>query len=162
MKIIYVHHANREMGNPPSENDDISKLGEQDAKIVSKLIEKAVEIGKAKGQEIKCIYTSPYLRCKKTAQIINEKINLPIIEDDRLNEIAKDELWTNLQKRMRDCIKDVVLKYKDTDTVICVTSGINVGIFFSIANKMPISENLSIIGVPNCCPLIFNIDKTCF
>ena len=45
MKIIYVHHAHRKMGNPPSQDDDITKLGKQDAKLVGELLVLAREKG---------------------------------------------------------------------------------------------------------------------
>lgn len=64
MKIIYVHHAHRKMGNPPSQDDDITELGKQDAKLVGELLVLARE----KGTNIKAIYTSPFKRCIKTAK----------------------------------------------------------------------------------------------
>ena len=39
MKVIYCHHAHRNKSNPPSQNDDITKIGEKDADIVVKGIE---------------------------------------------------------------------------------------------------------------------------
>lgn len=38
MKIIYVHHALREKGNPPTQNDNIHPLGYKDAEIVAELL----------------------------------------------------------------------------------------------------------------------------
>jgi len=159
MKIIYVHHGNRELGNPPSQDDNITKLGKKDAKIVSELMLKS----KKAGTNFKCIYSSPYFRCKKTAKIINKKLNLPIIMDDRLNEFdSKNETWIDLQTRVRECIKDIVYKFDKNDAVICVTSGVNVVAFISLANKQKPSESAAFIGISSCSPLIFNIDKDCF
>ena len=40
MKIIYVHHALRQVGNPPTQDDKLQPLGIKDAKIASKLTHK--------------------------------------------------------------------------------------------------------------------------
>lgn len=170
MKIIYVHHALREKGNPPSQDDKIQPLGLQDAEIVAELMKKMSEYS-----NIKAIYTSPYFRCAKTAEIINKHINVPIYEDPRFNEfnkvfdiiegnktITKTESWIDCQIRIREAIKDIVFKYDDNDTVICVTSGVNITAFISLAFKIQPSENLPFPMVPSCSPIGFDIDKDCF
>ena len=86
MKIIYVHHALREVGNPPSQDDKIQPLGIKDAKTTAELLKIMSEQSKS---TFKAIYTSPYYRCAKTAEIINKHINLPIYEDPRFNEFNK-------------------------------------------------------------------------
>ncbi len=160
MKIIYIHHANRKKGNPPSKNDDITRLGTKDAKLVEKLLYNA----KKAGMTIKTIYSSPFLRCAKTAKIINKRLKLPIVFDQRLNEKGSvpNESWLDLQKRVRDCIKDAVKDHKNQEAAICVTSGVNVAAFISLANKQKPSKNAAYIGVPNCCPLVFDIDESSF
>lgn len=160
MKIVYVHHANRKKGNPPSQDDDITKIGKKDAKLVARILLEA----KKKGENIKSIYTSSFYRCKKTAEIINKKLNIPIYFDERLNEggSVPGEVWLDIQNRVRNSIKDIVFKYGEKDTVICVTSGVNVAAFISLANKQKPSVDAAFIGVPNCCPLAFKIDKSCF
>ena len=160
MKIIYMHHAQREQNNPPTQQDDITALGQKDAEIVASLMKEANE----KYFSIKAIYSSPFYRCKKTAEIINKKLNLPIVYDDRLNEFgsAKGETWLGLQKRVRACIKDIVYQYGENDGIICITSGVNVSAFIGLANKQKPSKNAAFIGVISCSPLIFNIDKENF
>lgn len=171
MKIIYCHHALRKLGNPPSQNDDIKKLGKKDAKLVSDILLDAQK----HGSNIKAIYTSPYLRCKKTAEIINKHINVPIIEDSRLNEFVNvhhavkyglsadaSENWVDCQNRVIECIKDIVLSFNDNDTVICVTSGVNITAFISVAFKIKPNNNLPFPLVPSCSPIGFNIDKSFF
>ena len=74
----------------------------------------------------------------------------------------KGETWVELQQRVRDCIKDVVNDFNDDDAVICVTSGVNVAAFISLANKQKPSANAAVVWVPSCSPLVFNIDKSCF
>ena len=83
MKIFYVHHALRAKGNPPSQDDGLKELGVQDAKIVAQIFEDYKQY-----LNIKAIYTSPYFRCKKTAEIINEKLNVPIFYEPRFNEFV--------------------------------------------------------------------------
>ncbi|MGN0961433.1 MAG: phosphoglycerate mutase family protein, partial [Christensenellales bacterium] len=86
MKIIYVHHALREIGNPPSQDDKIQPLGLKDADTTADLLKIMSDKSKSK---FKAIYTSPYYRCSKTAEIINKHLNLPIYEDSRFNEFNK-------------------------------------------------------------------------
>lgn len=155
MKIIYIHHGNRKKGNPPTQNDDLTKIGYKDCKLVANLLnndeikEKAV-----------AIYTSPYFRCIKTAQIINKKIKLPIIEDERLNEFdSRKENWIELQNRVDDCINTILKKYNNDKIVICVTSGVNIVAFMNKAYNLPASNNAPFIGVPNCCPIVFDFKK---
>lgn len=172
MKIIYVHHALRNVGNPPSQEDGILPLGLKDAEITAEILKTMSDKSKS---EFKAIYTSPYFRCKKTAGIINTHINLPIFEDPRFNEfnkvfdviegnktITKTETWSECQMRIREAIKDIVFNYDDNDTVICVTSGVNITAFIGLAYKIPISENMPFPWVPSCSPICFEIDKNCF
>ena len=172
MLIIYVHHALRQVGNPPSQDDKIQPLGIKDAEITAEIIKTMVDKSKS---NFKAIYTSPYFRCSKTAEIINKHINLPIYEEPRFNEFnnvfqtisgkeldAKQETWTECQLRIRDAIKDIVYSYDDNDAVICVTSGVNITAFISLAYKIKPSEDLPFPWVQSCSPIAFDIDKNCF
>lgn len=154
MKIIYIHHGQRLLGNPPTQEDKLTDLGTHDCNLVAELLN-----GKNK-EKIKAIYTSPFYRCSKTAELINKNINVPIINDDRLNEFSsKIETWTNLQERVLNCINDIVEKYEEDDTVICVTSGVNVCAFINKAYNIKPNENTPFIGIISCSPLIFNYKK---
>lgn len=170
MKIIYVHHALREKGNPPSQNDNIQPLGEKDAEIVAELLKMMPE-----KYNVKAIFTSPYYRCAKTAEIINSYIQVPIFEEPRFNEFnnvfnvvegkkstGKTESWLECQLRIRDAIKDIVDKYEDKGAVVCVTSGVNITAFISLAFKIKPSEDLPFPMIPSCSPIGFDIDKSCF
>ena len=172
MQIIYVHHALRKVGNPPSQDDKIQLLGIKDAEITAELLKEMSDKSKS---NFKAIYTSPYYRCAKTAEIINKHLNLPIYEDSRFNEfnnvfevleggksITKAETWTECQIRIREAIKDIVNKYDENDTIICVTSGVNITAFIGLAYKIPVSDNLPFPWVPSCSPIGFEIDKSCF
>lgn len=170
MKIIYVHHALRKKGNPPTQEDKIQPLGMKDAKITAKLL-----LGMTKNSTPKAIYTSPYYRCAKTAEIISKKVKAPIYIEPRFNEfnkifqviengqtVTKTETWEECQQRIRQAIKEIVEKYDDNDTVVCVTSGVNLAAFISLAFKIQPSQNIPFPSVPSCSPIGFEIDKSCF
>ena len=161
MNIIYVHHALREVGNPPTQDDKIQPLGIKDAETTAELLKGMKEKSKSK---FKAIYTSPYFRCAKTAEIINKYLNLPIYEEPRFNEfknvfeavqngttVSNTETWTECQTRIRDAIKDIVNTYDDNDTVICVTSGVNITAFSSRYFSQS-SCNLSACSSVRSCP----------
>jgi len=125
MRIIYMHHAEREIG--PNHNDpelrqleDITTLGVKDAENMAE---------RYKDENITAIITSPYLRCRHTAEIINKYHNVPIIDDERFNESKKGEGWENLLIRNIEAIDDIVHNYTDEDVIVCVTSGINLVAF---------------------------------
>ena len=163
MRIIYCHHAMRDFGDPPGPNDDITLLGEKDAVLTGQILV-------AKKNQIKAIYTSPYLRCRKTAELVNQSINVPIIEDARLNEYTmwiegvKQEGWVDLQKRMRASLKDIVEKYGDSkdNAVVVVTSGVNVVAFINAIYRLEPSEKAPFIWIPSCSPMVFDLDKSHF
>jgi len=169
MKIFYVHHALRDKGNPPSQNDGILPLGEEDAYITAKIFEQYKQF-----LNIKAIYTSPYFRCKKTAEIINEKLNVPIYDEPRFNEfvsvfslvkgekeVEAIETWEDCQKRIQEAIKEIVNKHEENknDVVICVTSGVNITGFINLAYGLNASNDKPFPMVPSCSPIGFEITK---
>ena len=125
MRIVYMHHAERNIGENHHDpilrqEEDITELGIKDAEIIAE---------RFKNQKITAIYTSPYLRCTHTAEIINKYHNVPIIHEDRLNEMNSGEEWKDLLKRNMEAIDDIVNKHDDDDLIICVTSGVNLSAF---------------------------------
>lgn len=163
MKIFYVHHALRDIANPPTQEDGLKELGIKDANIVAEIFED----GK-KHINVKAIYTSSFYRCKETAKIINKYLDVPIIEDERLNECGsvyyeeRKENWKECQERILESIKDIVFKYDEKDTVICVTSGVNLTAFICAAYKIKPSSTLTYPMVPSCSPIGFEISKDNF
>ena len=156
MLFIYVHHALRKRHNgSPSQEDGIERLGVIDAKITAKIIKQAT-----KKIKISKLYCGSYIRYKKTANIINKQLNLPIIEDIRLNEFYKSiESWIQLQQRVLNFIQDIANSHDDNDCVICITSGVNIISFILAAmNKKPYKD-APFIGVPSCSPMAFEIKK---
>ena len=124
---------------------------------------------------VKAIYTSPFYRCQETARLINKHLNVPIIEDERLNEFGsvhlavkgledkeEKETWKECQERIMESIKDIVFKYDDKDTVICVTSGVNLTAFICAAYGIEPNSKLPFPLVPSCSPIGFEINKNNF
>lgn len=152
MNIIYCHHAQRDYtGN---QNDDITALGRMDAELVGKFMKKI--------KNIKAIYSSPYFRCMETARLINKSLGVPIIEEERFNEfVSKEnkETWVDLQRRVIAGIEDIVNKYSNEDTVICVTSGVNIAGFIDWNLGLKPSEKMAYLGIISCSPIIFKYNK---
>lgn len=99
---------------------------------------------------------------KKTAKIINKLIDIPIFEEERLNEFGsiKEEKWIDCQIRIRDFLKDIIAKYNDEDVIICVTSGVNLTAFIGQFYKIKSSNKLPYPIVPSCSPIGFEINKS--
>lgn len=156
MKVIYIHHAQRDRGIRLSQDDDITKLGEQDAHIVARLTEQA-----NKKYNITAIYSSTFFRCKKTAEIVNQYINVPIIDEPRLNEAKSNpgETWLDTQKRIIEALDEIVKRHSEDEAVICVTSGINLSAFVCKLFNVEPSEKLPRLGVPSCSPILFDFPK---
>ena len=67
MKILYVHHAERDRTTKCSDRQlqDITENGKTEALLLAE---------KLKQIKVSAIYTSPYLRCRHTAELINKYI----------------------------------------------------------------------------------------
>lgn len=155
MRIIYMHHAERNIGenhNDPvlRQLEDITKRGIQETELLSE---------KFKKQDITAIFTSPYLRCKHTAEIINKYHNVPIIEDERFNEMNTGEEWEHLLKRNMDAIDDIVKKYSDEDTIICITSGVNLTAFICYFYNIKPTNSVPWSQAGSISPINFTIGK---
>lgn len=143
MKVIYMHHAERKI------DDSIDR---QMHDITDRGIEEAKNIGeRLKGRsDIKAIYTSPYKRCMHTSQIMNEYLDVPIIKDSRFNEKEKTESWKEFLNRNISLLRELDNKYCSNDTIICMTSGVNLSAFICYfynikpGNKIPWSQSVSI------------------
>lgn len=150
-----MHHAERDLGKRDRDYqlrqlDDITERGIKEAEILAERL---------KSQKVTAIVTSSYLRCKHTAEIINQYCSAPIVEDERLNEMAPEEEWKDLLIRNMSAIDDIVNSYDDDSTIICVTSGVNftafICYFYGIepSNHVPWSQAAAIS------PVIFTIGK---
>ena len=155
MKIVYMHHAERNIGK--NHNDlklrqleDITERGIKEAEILAERI---------KNQNITAIVTSPYLRCKHTAEIINKYHNSPIVEDERFNEMNYGEEWNDLLKRNIEAIDNIVKSYNDDDTIICVTSGVNFSAFVCYFYNIEPTNDTPWSQAADISPIIFTSGK---
>ena len=150
MRIIYCHHAEREV-NPHklrSQADDITANGFKDAQLVSEALS---------NQKVTAIYTSDFYRCKKTAQIINQAFGVPVYEEPRFNEVGsvEGEEWKACLERNIAAIRDILAKYNDDATIICVTSGVNLSAFICANLNQKPTNDFPFIGATNCAPIEF-------
>ena len=122
MKIVYIHHAERDRynGNVPRQEQDITEDGEMEARLLSKKMSYLNPVA---------IYSSPYKRCLHTAEILRGDLNIPIIEDSRFNEYDVVETYPEFLKRNMKAIDDIINKHDEDDVVLCVTSGVNLSAF---------------------------------
>ena len=155
MKIIYMHHAERDIGknhnNPKLRQlEDITELGKKEAELLAERL---------KNINVTAIVTSPYLRCKHTAEIINKFHNSPIIYDERFNEMNSNEEWEHLLKRNIAAIDDIVNSYEDDDTIICITSGVNFSAFVCYFYDIKPTNNVPWSQAGAISPINFTIGK---
>ena len=156
MKIVYMHHAERdkssdaEWGSFERTFDDITELGEKQTELLAQRL---------KNEKISAIVSSPYLRCIHTAEIINKYHNLEIKEDSRFNEIQKDEEWVSLLRRNMEAIDDIVKSHSDDEVILCVTSGVNISAFICYAYNIFPSNDIPWSQACDISPVIFNIKK---
>ena len=150
MKIIYCHHAERAVDKRKarSQEDDITDNGFKDAQLVAEMLS---------NQKITAIYTSNFYRCKKTAQIINTKIEAPIFEEERFNEVGsvEGEDWKDCLTRNIDALNEIMLKYNDDATILCVASGINLSAFVCWNLGLKPTRDIPFMGATNCAPIVF-------
>ena len=151
MKMIYIHHAERDRynGNAPRQEQDITEDGIMEAKIIAKKMEYLNPVA---------IYSSPYKRCIHTAEILRGDLNIPIIEDRRFNEYEVSETYTEFLNRNMRAIDDIVNKYDEDDVVLCVTSGVNLSAFvhYFIGNK--VNEDSVMCQALSVSPILFTTD----
>lgn len=150
MKIIYCHHAERAVDKTKlrSQEDDITDNGFKDAQLVAEMLA---------NQKIDAIYTSNFYRCKKTAQIINGQIGAPIFEEERFNEVGsvEGEDWKDCLTRNIEALNDIMLKYNDDATILCVASGVNLSAFVCWNLNIKPTRDIPFMGATNIAPIIF-------
>jgi len=154
MKIIYIHHAERDIDETVDwQEHDITENGVKQAEMLAEIITKDLNV--------KAIYTSPFKRCIKTAQIINKNINVEIIKEERFNEwnYDKSEGQNEFLKRNIDAINDICSKYNDDDMIICVSSGVNITAFILKSYGITPNDDVPISQAVLCSPVVFNIKK---
>ena len=157
MKLLYVHHADRDRTNKSIERQlqDITDNGIKEANL---LAEKLKELN----INITAIYTSPYLRCKHTAEIINKYHNAQIYEETRFNEMKSEETWKEFSLRNMQGIDNIIKKHNQDDFIICVSSGVNLSAFIYYFNNIEPNNNSPKMQALTTSPVLFSTDNTCF
>lgn len=155
MKILYVHHAERDHINKTVDRQlqDITENGIKEASLLAE---------KLKNINIKAIYTSPYLRCMHTAEIINKYNHAPIYEEDRLNEMKTEETWKEFSIRNMNAIDDIIKKHNDNDFIICISSGVNLSAFIYYFNNITPTNDSPIMQAVSISPVLFTTDNKVF
>ena len=163
MQIFYVHHAMRAKGNPSTQQDGITALGERDAGIAGEIL---AEYFLKYNKKLVGIFSAPEFRHAETSKLLNTSLKSSVFFDERLSEMKcydKSESWSAVQSRIRDAIKDVVMKYDDKDAcAVMVTSGVNLAGFVATAYKLMPSDEAPFPCVISCSPIAFQIDKSFF
>ena len=170
MKIYVVRHGqtncNKEHKYNGKLDEDINEIGINQAKLVSKNVEKL---------NIDLIICSPLLRTKHTCEIINVN-DMPVIYDERLIErdcgkLTNEDLgkfyytdyWNyysdtkiegletidDLFKRVKNFLDEIKEKYKDKNILIVAHGGVARGIYFYF-NKIPKNGMIHEFGSSNC------------
>lgn len=155
MQILYVHHAERDRFNKTVDRQlqDITENGIKEAQLLAE---------KLKQVNITAIYTSPYLRCVHTAEIINKYNNAPIYEEDRFNEMKNSETWKEFQIRHIEALDDIINKHNEEDFIICVSSGVNLSAFIYYFTKQEPSNDNPWIQALTTSPVLFSTNNKVF
>lgn len=156
MKILYVHHAERDTITKVSDRQlqDITESGIKETEILGQKL-------KELNLNIKAIYTSPYLRCMHTAEIINSYISVPIYEEPLFNEMNSFETWKEFSLRNITGIKNIINSHNDDDFIICISSGVNLSPFiYYFTNITPTNDSPKIQALTTS-PVLFSTDGSC-
>ncbi len=80
MKIYFVRHGETDS------NKNKTFTGQIDSPLNEEGLEQVKQTAKEIDLDFQEIHTSDLIRCVKTAEILNEKMNIPIVLDNRLRE----------------------------------------------------------------------------
>lgn len=147
-----MEHVKKVMGKY---DEPLNEEGKKQARVVR---------DKLKDTKIDLIISSPLLRAKETALIINEQRDIPIIYDDRISErdfgefegkMTKDfdflGFWNyyqnieyqkaeNIKKfflRVYGGIEDICTKYEDKDILIVTHGGVSIPLYCFFNEEIP-------------------------
>ena len=104
MKIDFVRHGQTEF------NKQGFATGKTDVPLNEEGIKEAQKVSLAISNDYQELYCSDLLRCKQTAEILNQKLNLPIKFDSRLGE---RDFGSLTGKKISEIDPSGVLKEKD-------------------------------------------------
>ena len=167
MKITFVRHGETDLNRPIRKMQGITNydLNENGIKQAQTTRDKLAD------GEFDLIITSPLKRAKHTAEIINEKKNIPLICDDRIIErnygnlegaLFKEE-YCNLNydfesingeqtdaylARLKDFLSDIKQKYNNKKILVIAHNGV-IGVISCLLEGMPEDGDYSSRGIGN-------------
>ena len=108
MKIYFVRHGKTSYNGPTP-----TITGQKDIPLSEDGVQEAESIASEIPRECTTMYSSDLERCRDTAQIINKKLEIPLVLDARLRERDFGSLtgseWFGLSDEMRE--KDIKQEY---------------------------------------------------
>ena len=171
MKLLVVRHGRTDWNDlrkvQGCADIELNEMGKEQAKQTAKLL---------KDKEIDLIISSPLIRTRQTAEIINEGRNIETIFDKRIIErdygefegLTKDifefhEFWTysknskyetaeNIQdffKRIYEFLDDIKEKYQDKTVLLVIHGGVSV-VIDSYFNGLPPEDKPTSGAMKNC------------
>ena len=167
MKITFVRHGETDLNRPIRKMQGITNydLNENGIKQAQTTRDKLAD------GEFDLIITSPLKRAKHTAEIINEKKNIPLICDDRIIErnygnlegaLFKEE-YCNLNydfesingeqtdaylARLKDFLSDIKQKYDNKKILVVAHNGV-ISVISCLLEGMPEDGDYSSRGIGN-------------
>lgn len=167
MKITFVRHGETDLNRPIRKMQGITNydLNENGIKQAQNTRDKLAD------GEFDLIITSPLKRAKHTAEIINEKKNIPLICDDRIiernygnleGELFKED-YCNLNydfesingepieaylARLKDFLSDIKQKYDNKKILVVAHNGV-IGVISCLLEGMPEDGDYSSRGIGN-------------
>jgi broad specificity phosphatase PhoE len=87
--------------------------GQADPPLNERGIRQAYELGEKLAQvNLDLLYTSPLLRSEQTAEIISQKLAIPIYKDERLMEINQGDWQTRLRSEIEELYPDLFKRWE--------------------------------------------------
>lgn len=151
MRIVYIHHAHRDMSKGKTQENSITDYGAKEAAILGEVLREV---------KVKTIYSGDYIRYNQTVELINKYIKVPVVVDSRLNEwVGGTESKESLKNRTHEFLKEIISKYDDEDMVLCVTSGVNLSEFVTFFYKAKPIKGFQFMQAAGICPIVFEYQR---
>ena len=151
MKIVYLHHAQRDTENGVNQDNALTQFGVQEAELIGEML---------RNVPVSSIYHGEYKRYKLTAEFINRHIKAPLVMDNRLNERCRErDKGDNFTIRTHSFLDDTIARHDNSDVIFCVTSGGNLNEFLNYFHRGEPIEGFKRIQAIGVSPINFEFDK---
>ncbi len=119
-KIVVIRHGETDW------NIEGRYQGQADPPLNSKGILQAKKLAQdLQNSGLEILYTSPLLRAKQTAQILSDKLGIPIIDEPRLMEIHQGDWQTRLRSEIQSLYPDLFTAWETNPWEITPPGGEN-------------------------------------